>query len=576
MSRPDPLRGSYTVVRTEGSSMFPLIRAGSEVGIADVEPEKIECGDIISFRKDGRTYVHRAIAKRWENGRLLIREKGDNQANSSWIRADEINGKAVWVSSNGRTRRLAGPSSRLPVRILTTLSLAEASILDGLKSVLPAGGPRFCRFKRDLAGIRRLAFMPLKIFFLPVLFSAYRPLRPDDTGPETGFLLGCMRHALKKEGGAAPGPPKDLDWPLALKAAGWHGLIPLLADEMEDVIPPELLPEIKKIRARTAMTNISALGTAAAVDGILRRAGVPYALLKGPLLSKTVYPEGSGRVFCDVDVLVRRRDRDRAVAALEGESWRCASGKLMRRLLGFGHFHLAFHPEGAGGLTVELHWGLVDRANLFRIGEEEIFSRIADIEIGGTAFSAMAPEDGFIYLCLHAAKHGLFNRLGLISGEPPEWFCRPDMGNRLTWFMDIELFLGKWREHMSWEDIRQRSARWNVTGEIIDTLEVADLLMPGSQAALALSEMGRQAGERPSGRGLLAARLLRAGPIRLMLERSMKMDSNLLFRPARLFLLSGVIIPSPARLRRYYGLESPLLIPFYYAVHPFNMIRKLF
>lgn len=59
-----------------GRSMFPLIRNGDLVTIKAVNPEKLEIGDIIFYKKDDKYLLHRLIKINHED--LLYCTKGDN------------------------------------------------------------------------------------------------------------------------------------------------------------------------------------------------------------------------------------------------------------------------------------------------------------------------------------------------------------------------------------------------------------------------------------------------------------------------------------------------------------------
>lgn len=74
----------------EGRSMYPLIKQGDNIPIKFIKPENAEVGDIIAFRRDNATIVHRLI-KKTDSGFI---EKGDNQIRGQFINANAIFGRA--------------------------------------------------------------------------------------------------------------------------------------------------------------------------------------------------------------------------------------------------------------------------------------------------------------------------------------------------------------------------------------------------------------------------------------------------------------------------------------------------
>ena len=61
-----------------------------------------------------------------------------------------------------------------------------------------------------------------------------------------------------------------------------------------------------------------------------------------------------------------------------------------------------------------------------------------------------------------------------------------------------------------------------------------------------------------------------------MMNTLMTMHPTLLFRPVRLLLAWRVICPAPDRIRKFYGLSTPWLVPLLYLIHPVRMLIRLF
>lgn len=74
---------------SEGKSMYPLIKHGDNINIKFIKPENVRIGDIVAFRRDNTTIVHRLIKK---DGSGFI-EKGDFQIKGRFIEKNIIFGR---------------------------------------------------------------------------------------------------------------------------------------------------------------------------------------------------------------------------------------------------------------------------------------------------------------------------------------------------------------------------------------------------------------------------------------------------------------------------------------------------
>lgn len=76
----------------EGKSMYPLIKHGDTIYIKFCNPEKVKAGDIVAFRRDNTTIVHRLL-KKLDSKTFL--EKGDFQIKAQIIEKEKILGKVL-------------------------------------------------------------------------------------------------------------------------------------------------------------------------------------------------------------------------------------------------------------------------------------------------------------------------------------------------------------------------------------------------------------------------------------------------------------------------------------------------
>ncbi len=140
--------------------------------------------------------------------------------------------------------------------------------------------------------------------------------------------------------------------------------------------------------------------------------GIPLILLKGSAL-RAERPGLAGRFQCDVDVLLRRPDLERAETVLTDLGFVLDESYLGREALLNGHFHLAYQRRGA---TVELHWDIDVTSPPGFTGR--LWERSREMEGG---LRVLAPEHQLLVACLHLSRHA---------------FCQG-----LRWLADLKLLL---------------------------------------------------------------------------------------------------------------------------------------
>lgn len=418
---------------------------------------------------------------------------------------------------------------------------------------------------------------------------------PSLRDQQDALALACFR-ALASDCTAACPLESVRDWNLAVETLEIHGLLPVIGSAAASGsaaaggVPDAIRQHVLKHKLRLSLYHANALDALSGISREMQAAGIPYAVLKGTYLYELLYRDRFPRAYGDIDLLVPRERIAEATAALQKAGYDDESAQAGHGGMPRWHFHAAFTSRKPGGLPVELHRSLVDRCNLYRVPEDELFGRLVEFKTRQTCFTVLATEDQLIYLCLHAAKHGILNSTGLRSGYAAEWFCGPAVGNRLLWFLDIELFLRKERDNLDWCVVAERAREWNVSDDVINGLRVLALLQPGSLADDALERLGNQpkaaftrtasapdtgSQSMPRQRRTILHHVLGSKAGTRFLERSMQTNSLLLVRPIRLFLVGRMLVPSPAQLLRYHRKTNRLWLPWLYLLHPFHMLRKM-
>ena len=136
------------------------------------------------------------------------------------------------------------------------------------------------------------------------------------------------------------------------------------------------------------------------------RAGVRALTFKGPLLAKLAYGDVGLRQFADVDFLIDAHELAAVAEILTAAGY---TSHLNRRdgLIGgyFQEFEECFNGRDGMG-AVDVHWTMTPGAYPFAPSETAVRSRAIEATLLGESLQTLAPDDLFLYLCVHGAKHG--------------------------------------------------------------------------------------------------------------------------------------------------------------------------
>jgi Uncharacterised nucleotidyltransferase len=228
---------------------------------------------------------------------------------------------------------------------------------------------------------------------------------------------GARRHLLLAAAGATVGTPADragLERALAVAdraglvlAATFHGVAPALHLVLRDVtaVPDDLAADLERAYHGCVAFHLGVLEDVAYLAETLGAAGVPWLVLKGPVLGELHYEHPHVRPYSDVDVLVAPGAIGDAVEALErngcrfDDTWPVLrdgpTGELSARL-----------PSGR---SLDLHWHLVNQPRIRRrlaVAVPPLLSRARDVTLGRTTVRTLSPADTLAHLSLHACTSG--------------------------------------------------------------------------------------------------------------------------------------------------------------------------
>jgi len=262
---------------------------------------------------------------------------------------------------------------------------------------------------------------------------------PPERSIDVESLLLCARSRLDREQSIRlralleRGP----DWRFLLRWAGPHGILPLLGRNLESAAP-DLVPAAarKFLRERFELNSHRNLFLTSELLWLLdlfRAAGLCVVPFKGPVLASSLYGDVALREFCDLDLLVRRRDVPEVRHLLMDRGYRPQLRLNRREEAAYRRSrceHGFTSPDGT--YRIEVHWDFFPRYFGRGMEAEGVWRRLRPATFFGRHINALAAPDLLIVLCAHGAKH-LWERIEWVCGVSELLRAHPDLDWPALW-----------------------------------------------------------------------------------------------------------------------------------------------
>ena len=238
-----------------------------------------------------------------------------------------------------------------------------------------------------------------------------------------------------------------LDWDATVARAENERLAPILYVALRGGAAPA--PILARLRASWMTAECQQLRAGKQLRdlvGAFGGAGIQTIVLNGPALATSYYPDPALRPFIDLDLLVRRADRQRALDTLFERGYTHETpGRSLE------HVPAAYlaPPRDSGLLPIDLHWECVGQSTAGRAAEraaEEIWSRAVAAPAWGDAARTLASEELLIYLAANFAIHHT------LTGA--------------LWQLDLALVLRRHRGTLDWDAVVARARRWGAASAV--------------------------------------------------------------------------------------------------------------
>jgi hypothetical protein len=261
-----------------------------------------------------------------------------------------------------------------------------------------------------------------------------------DVPIEIDILLSCACPQITPERTATIREvlQNGIDWEYLFRVAGRHGLVPLLYYQLNMICPesvPEALFTSLKTRFHANLAhNLFLTAELLKLLSLFENHGIPAVPFKGPVLASSVYGNLSLREFSDLDILIHKKDLNRAKDLLLSHDYLPIYRLSDPQEAAFNGLGCQFHfSHKKTGINLEMLWEFGPKELPFPVNLHHLWNRLEKVSFSGREILAFPPEDLLHILCFHGYKH---------CWEDLRWIC--DVANlirshgEMDWNLVIE------------------------------------------------------------------------------------------------------------------------------------------
>ena len=226
----------------------------------------------------------------------------------------------------------------------------------------------------------------------------------------------------------------------------------LKKSSLQEHIPSPISRKLENRFLSNTAYNIIHLENLAELVKKLKNEKIPVIILKGAALSETVYPHVGMRAFCDLDILIQRKDIQKVMRLL----------KQLDYSLSFTHarHHLMAFQTTNHSLPLEVHWNLVNDASpfqkyAFKLSMDRFWQDARPFKFRGEEASWLSPEHQLIYLSVHILKEGYSNQ---------------------KWLLDIYYLLKYFKGQIDWKKLLKECREFHTRRPVYYALSALDEL----------------------------------------------------------------------------------------------------
>lgn len=243
-----------------------------------------------------------------------------------------------------------------------------------------------------------------------------------NSSPEIEVLLICACTSMESEKANRLKAllQAGIEWEKLIQMATQHKVIPLLYWNLNTIcpeaVPQNIFDRLQKNYYTDARRNLFLSGELVRLLDLFESQGIQALPFKGPILAASAYGNLSLRQFCDLDILIREKDIEKAKMLFLSEGYEMKIERIevtpeqeaaFVRSPNIHHFvretaYPFIHEQKK--ILAELHWGIVPKYFSFPLDSEQLWENIEQVSIAGKSVPNLSPENALLMICGHGTK----------------------------------------------------------------------------------------------------------------------------------------------------------------------------
>ncbi|MCK5028329.1 MAG: nucleotidyltransferase family protein [Bacteroidales bacterium] len=203
-----------------------------------------------------------------------------------------------------------------------------------------------------------------------------------------------------------------IDWDEFVELTIKHRLVSHVLQHSEFLAEKFPIPTYEKLidtRLKHSKTSLNYAIHAIRIFQEFKEKSIPHIFFKGPLLSLELYNDIGYRNFGDIDVLVEKKDAEKAKNLLEDLGFTCIYPKIKltekQKEVNYSisHHYQFKHPVQT--IHIELHWNITNPKTFFGIESKDIISNSINLKVSNYELPYISKIENIVFQAAHGSIH---------------------------------------------------------------------------------------------------------------------------------------------------------------------------
>jgi len=242
-----------------------------------------------------------------------------------------------------------------------------------------------------------------------------------------------------------------------IKLAYKHAVVSQLYHHFKSLFPEHPITLfLKPYYLSIVQRNIAMCAELIKVTQLFESHQIPTLCFKGPALATLIYGNITLRQYGDVDILIKKQDKEKAIALLETKHFypEILLKKSTKKMF-FDAVNVLGFQCSKKSVFMEIHWELLSKNYAIEWEEANLWDKTQSVSINQKQLKTLGHTNHFLYLCTHGSKH---------------------LYERLSWVSDIDHYI-QTQDDLDWEDVLIQAKKLGISRMLHLSLHLTQSLL---------------------------------------------------------------------------------------------------